>query len=242
SVTVGAAGATSSAAGATTLTSTAGDVTLGGTFHGAALTLAANGGGANVTGAATASGAGSVTATGVLNIASLTADTLQLRGSDLALTQLLQATHACGATCTTATLSIENTQGGLNLGDGLPTTTGAMNISAAELAAMKGDLVNLYAGSTANPAIRGNLLVGNATLDGTRIGTLNLLVGPANGATLQGTLTPGAGGGGNLVVGAADATLGWTPKAVIVSGGLGVGQAHAAASAQQPLKSVTLNS
>lgn len=239
SVTVGAAGAASSAGGAATLTSTAGDVTLAGTFNGAGLTLAANGGGANVTGTATASGAGSVTATGGLNIASLTADTLTLRGSDLTLTQLLQATRACAAGCTTATLTIGNTQGGLNLGDGV-SGPGAMNISAAELAAMKGGLVDLYAGDPANPAVRGNLAVGNATLDGSRIGTLELFAGSQYGATLSGVLAPGAGG--NLVVGSADPTLGWTPRGVIVSGGLGVGSAHAAAGAQQPLQSVTLNS
>ena len=241
SVTVGTAGATSSVSGATTLTSTAGDLTLGGTFNGAALTLAATGGGVTVAGATTATGAGSLTATGGITIQSLTADTLLLRGSDLSLTQQLRATHACGATCTSATLTIENTRGGLDLGDGV-SGAGAMNISAAALSAMKADMVSLYAGDTTNAAIRGNLVVGNLTLDGSKIGTLNLLVGPNNTATLSGTVSPGAGGGGNLVVGAADPSAGWTPKSVIVSGGLGVGQAHAAPSVQQPLKSVAINS
>jgi hypothetical protein len=89
----------------------------------------------------------------------------------------------------------------------------------------------------------GNIQVGALNWNGTAVKTLSLFAGPAYTVTVLGAVTPTASGQGDLVIGDAQQTGGWTPLSVYLDGGgsLGAGEANASASSQHPLNSVELN-
>ncbi|MDB5437865.1 MAG: filamentous hemagglutinin N-terminal protein [Caulobacteraceae bacterium] len=245
SVSIG--GGTQAGAGIT-LTSTAGNVTASDAVNATGdLIVSATGGGAMVSGTAAATGKAQIVTTGPISIASLMGSTILLRGSDLNLTSALTATKVCAPTCAAPTLVVESAQGGLNLGDATaadPFPTAPMNVSKDEFARIRGDAVTFYAGDTTNAAKRGDVRIGDLALDITKTDTLKVLAGNTNSVQVTGAVLAGAGGGGNLVIGGEDATAGWTPKTVYVTGGggaIGHGVVNGTLAQQAPLKSVTLN-
>ncbi|HEY4031383.1 MAG TPA: filamentous hemagglutinin N-terminal domain-containing protein [Caulobacteraceae bacterium] len=199
------------------------------------------GGGATI-GTASAGGLGSiVSGAGITIGGSLTGSTLLLRGQQLTLNGPVQATQACGATCAAPTLTIESAGGALTLGDNAGAASGGMQISNTQFASIKADAVTFYAGDTTNPAARGNVTIGDLTLDGAKIKTLSVLAGATSKVSVTGAVVPAAGGGSALVIGGQDAAQSWTPLAIYVSGGLGDGSASQTLAGEKPLPSVTLN-
>ncbi len=193
-----------------------------------------SGGDATLGGASTAGGAASVDAGGVLTLASLVGDTVRLRATDLTLTGALQGRAACSGACAAPTVAIESRSGPLTLG-AAPAVAGfapgGMTIDSAELGRVKGTDVALYAGSTVDAARRGDLQVGDLSLNGGDIGVLRLLAGPANTVRVAGVVTPTAANTGALVIGGAQAAGGWTPRSIYVTGALGQGSANATSTA-----------
>jgi filamentous hemagglutinin family protein len=244
-LTVNAGGAatigSASAGGDATITS-GGALNLAQASTPGALTVKAAG--AATIGTASAGGLGSiVSGAGITVGGSLTGQTLLLRGHQLALNGPVQANQACGSTCTAPTLTIESAGGGLELG-AVTGGSGGMQISNAELASIKADAVSLYAGDTTNAAARGNVTIGDLTLDGAKIKTLSVFAGPTSKVNVIGAVLPAAGGGSALVIGAPDSASGWTPQSIYITGdkgGLGGGDPSLPLASQKPLPSVTLN-
>ena len=217
----------------------------GPTLFTAAGDLVVNAGGAiDMGGLSSAGGSATVVAGGGLTLASLTANSVTLRASDLTLTGGVDATQACSPTCASPTLSIESRTGPLTVGDapsGVSFASGGMTIDNGEINRLKGDSVALYAGDTTNAAARGDLQVGDVSLNGGAIKTLSLFAGPADTVSVLGSVVPQTAATGAIVIGAADATTGWTPKSIDVTGALGRGGSGPAA-VGTALQSVELNS
>ena len=217
----------------------------GSTLFTAAGDLVVNAGGAIAMGGlSSAGGSAAVVAGGGLTLASLTANSVTLRASDLTLTGGVDATQACSPTCASPTLSIESRTGPLTVGDapsGVSFASGGMTIDNGEINRLQGDSVALYAGDTTNAAARGDLQVGDVSLNGGAIKTLSLFAGPADTVSVLGSVVPQTAATGAIVIGAADATTGWTPKSIDVTGALGRGGSGPAA-VGTALQSVELNS
>lgn len=216
----------------------------GASLFSAAKSLSVTAAGNVVMGGLSTAGTGAVLDVGgALTLASLTADHATLRATDLTLTGALQATQACGTACTAPTLAIESRTGPLTVGDappGVTLTHAGLTLDNSELGRIKADALTLYAGNTTNATARGDVQIGDATLDGGAVKTLTVLAGSANTVSVLGTVAPVTANSGNLVIGGAKAYDGWTPKSIYVTGALGK-PGPAPTQAGVALKSVSLN-
>jgi filamentous hemagglutinin family protein len=146
---------------------------------------------------------------------------------------------------------IEGRAGLIDLGDGLTTPGfGGLTVTNAGFNAIRADAISFYAGYFAGPTSRlddlgpqnagaikvGTLSWNTAGLDEPEGGSsLSLFAGPGSTIAVTGSITPTTVGTGNLLIGDSVADA-WTPKAILVSGGIG-----ATGSTLQEVNAVELN-
>jgi filamentous hemagglutinin family protein len=205
------------------------------------------------TGGAITQTSGSINAVdAVLNAAGAVALTSVSASDQVTITGTgLTLTAGEGAAVTAPSVVIQSRSGLVDLGDGLvdPGFTG-MAISNASFNAIQADAISIYAGYFAGPTNRlndlgpqnaGAIKVGNLSRntgglsEPTGGASLSLFAGPGSTVEVLGSITPTTVGTGNLLIGDSVADT-WTPKAILVSGGIG-----ATGSTLDELNSVELN-
>jgi hypothetical protein len=171
--------------------------------------LTSSGGGVTVANA-TASRALTVDAAGTATVNAVSGDTVLVRAADLTVDGAVKG----------RVTTVESRNGALNLGDGTGSTSG-MTIDRAEFARLEAtEELKLYAGAT-NGTARGDIAVGDLTLDGAKVKTASLKAGPDATVRVSGKVQAATDGSGALVIGESAAAGGWTPKAIHVTGSIG---------------------